>query len=154
HTFTYDNLHRLVAALHSNVAVQPAESYSYDAIGNRISSQRSSTYSYSYAVAGAGNRLLADAQYAYDYDNEGNLVRRTAKSIGEAIEYSYDYRNRLVFAAKRDAQGMELAREDYQYDIWGRLARVARSDGASRRNVYDGLNAVLRLDQNGAAIAR
>src|SRR5207253_2028317 len=43
HAYGYDALDQLLSATYTGT---PAESYSYDSVGNRTSSQRSATYSY------------------------------------------------------------------------------------------------------------
>ena len=69
HVYGYDALDRLTAASYPAMA---NESYAYDAVGNRTSSQRSATYSYQ-----PFNRLTATSTASYVYDNNGNLTART-----------------------------------------------------------------------------
>ena len=44
----------------------------------------------------AGNQLTADANYAYQYDDNGNLTRKTLLGTGNFTQYTYDAENRLT----------------------------------------------------------
>jgi len=61
HSHSYDLLNQLVSATHPQ-AYNPAESYAYDPVGNRLGN-----------VYDAGNRLLEDANFVYSYNNDGIL---------------------------------------------------------------------------------
>ena len=52
-------------------------------------------------MVGAHNRLLSDGTYRYEYDGEGNCVKRTNIPTGEVTEYEWDHRNRLVVVIDR-----------------------------------------------------
>src|SRR3972149_5628288 len=58
HTYTYDPIYQLVSADHTNI---PDETYTYDQTGNRLNT-----------TVDAANRLTEDANYTYQYDNNGN----------------------------------------------------------------------------------
>ena len=89
--YTYDLAGQLTAADHS---LQPDESYTYDANGNRV--QASLGGPATHYQTGPANRLLSDGTFQYEYDAEGNLIRKTETATGNATEYTYDHRNRLV----------------------------------------------------------
>jgi hypothetical protein len=66
---------------------------------------------------GAGNRLLTDGVYAYEYGGEGNQRRRTEILTGEVTEYAWDLRNRLTGVRMRDGAGNILSSASYLYDV-------------------------------------
>jgi RHS repeat-associated protein len=102
HTFTNDNMHRLTAATHSNMA---SESYQYDGIGNMLNSNLT---------------FPPPAGVSYGYDYNGN---RTSKTVGSSVwQYAYDYENRLTQVTPPTGPSIF-----YAYDALGR--RVARSFG-------------------------
>jgi RHS repeat-associated protein len=86
-SYSYDNTNQLTG---TNGVTQ----YSYDANGNL---QRS------HSTIGADNHFLgaSDPHWGdhYDYDNEGNLIRKTDLMWGTVTTYTWDYRNRLVSVA-------------------------------------------------------
>jgi RHS repeat-associated protein len=82
--YSYDNTDQLTAADHS---YQTDEGWTYDANGNR----NNAGY-----VTGTNNRLLSDGTYDYQYDDEGNLTKKTQIPTGDAVEYTWDHRNRLT----------------------------------------------------------
>lgn len=45
------------------------------------------------SVVNAGNQLTADANFAYQYYNNGNLVRKTLLATGNFTIYTYDTEN-------------------------------------------------------------
>lgn len=68
-SFGYDTLDRLTSASHPLLATPQA--FSYDAVGNRTTAGN---------VHNAGNQLTADATRSYQYDDNGNLIRKTVPS--------------------------------------------------------------------------
>lgn len=147
--YFYDDNDQLVAADHS---FQPDEVYSYDRNGNRTMPGY---------VIGAGNRLLSDGRFTYDYDAEGNRVHRTEMATGEVAEYSWDQRNRLTRVVIRDAMGTMVREASYTYDVFDRrLSQAVDPDGAGpaamtrKRFVYDGPHVVLQFDENGHSTHR
>src|SRR5262249_54295775 len=59
--------------------------------GNRVSLNDSPQ-----VPADPGNRVASDDFFSYDYDPEGNVIRKTELDNGRVITYTWDYRNRLV----------------------------------------------------------
>nr|WP_269454730.1 PASTA domain-containing protein [Methylomonas koyamae] len=146
-TYGYDATDQLLQANHSQL---PDESYSYDPNGNRKTSYlHGSGYQ-----TGGNNQLLSDGQYDYSYDNEGNRLSKTRRATGEVTLYDWDYRNRLVGVEKRaSANGAVLSRIEYRYDANNRrIARIV--DGVAEGTLYDGDNAWLDTDANGAITTR
>ena len=152
--YTYDSRDQLIGADHSDDN-NPDESYTYDANGNRISS---SIHGEGY-VTGDGNRLLSDGTYNYEYDNEGNLIRRTEIATGAVRELEWDYRNRLVAVIEKDAGGNETQRVEYTYDAFNR--RISKAvdtnpqdavGGEVTHFVYDGEDVLLEfVDEDGVS---
>jgi RHS repeat-associated protein len=148
-TYTYDATNQLLSATHTT---QPAESYTYDANGNRTGSGY---------VIGPDNRLLSDGRYNYSYDGEGSLVKRVEIATGNITEYSYDYRDRLTSVVFTDSAGHVTQEVDYTYDVSNR--RIARSydpDGPGAqaaqvtRYVNRGENIALQFNGSGTLTDR
>ncbi len=83
-TFGYDNLDRLTRASYPLLATPQA--FPYDAVGNRTTVGN---------VTNAGNQLTADATHSYQYDDNGNLTRKTLLATGSYTQYTSDAENRL-----------------------------------------------------------
>ena len=82
----------------TNITTKPAESYAYDANGNRLTSSSVST-----SADGTHNRQQSDGTHNFTYDNEGNRISRTQISNGYFTQYVWDYRNRLTQVVKRSS---------------------------------------------------
>ncbi|MDZ4338957.1 MAG: RHS repeat-associated core domain-containing protein [candidate division NC10 bacterium] len=135
-TYAYYLLNRLTQATHPQ-AGNPAESFSYDPVGNRLSSHLSSVH-----TTDAANRLLEDSNFAYTYDANGNLTSKTSRTTGEVTTYTYDAENQLI---RVDRPGLVA---QYHYDPLGRrIAKVV--NGASTRFVYDNEDIVAEVDTTG-----
>ena len=110
--------------------------WTYDALGNRISSKVNGTGpSYTYLKNGAnplnGQRLSSDGVNAYAYDPNGS---QTARTGGTNYAFGYDVDNRLT-----SITGAETA--TYTYDYQGR--RTSKTEaGVTTTYLYDGLNPV------------
>jgi RHS repeat-associated protein len=133
--FGYDTLDRLTSASHPLLATPQA--FAYDAVGNRTTGG---------SVVNAGNQLTADATHAYQYDDNGNLTRKTLLATGNFTQYTYDAENRLTkveeFAA---GASTPAATSIYRYDGLGRrIEKVA--NGQTRRYIYDGEDILLEYD--------
>ena len=125
--YGYDNINQLTAASH---ATQSNENYTYDENGNRT------TPGYSTDVY---NRLSSDGTYTYEYDDEGNRIRRTNISTGAVTDYEWDHRNRLVRVTDRaSAAGPATQTVQHTYDAFNRwitqASRPRRRRPAARRN--------------------
>ncbi|MCC6540562.1 MAG: VCBS repeat-containing protein [Bryobacterales bacterium] len=147
HSYTYDPLGMLQAATHAASALQPNESYSFDGVGNRLSSHLSPTHRYSYQTQGQGNRLQQDNEFDFSYDAEGNLVQKTNRSTGAVTSYTFDYINRLIGVSER-AGGREVSSATYVYDAANRRIRTIEN-GRTKSYVYEGQNPWLTFDSTG-----
>ncbi len=142
-SYAYDALDRLIAAGHPQPG-SPAEAYSYDAEGNRLASHLSSSHLYD-----AANRLIEDDAFAYAYDGNGNLIRKTSKSTAGVTSYSWDAENRLTRVDFPDGSFAT-----YRYDPLGRRIESAGSVGAATRYIYDGEDVLAEYDGAGAVAVR
>lgn len=76
--FGYDNLDQLTSASHPLLGTPQA--FAYDAVGNRTTAGN---------VTNLGNQLTADATHSYQYDDNGNLTRKTLLATGNFTAYTY-----------------------------------------------------------------
>ena len=133
--FGYDTLDRLTSASHPLLGTPQA--FAYDSVGNRTTGG---------SVVNAGNQLTADTNFAYQYDDNGNLIRKTLLATGNFTVYTYDAENRLTkvedFAAGASTPATTWT---YRYDGLGRrIEKVA--NGQTKRYVYDGEDILLEYD--------
>jgi RHS repeat-associated protein len=141
--YAYDSTSQLTTADHD---YQTDETYSYDANGNRTMTGYST---------GTNNRLLNDGTHTDTYDFEGNRTKKTVTATGEATEYEWDHRNRLVRVTHLDSIGDPIQTLDYAYDVLDR--RIEKSDtpavgpAYTERYVYDGEHLALKF--GGSALA-
>lgn len=134
HDYEYDLVDRLTASQNS---LEPNEAYSYDGVGNRLSSSLSANYGYQPL-----NRLVSTDAAAYSYDNNGNLLSRAGKQ-GEP-SFNWNEENQL---SEVDLPGGEVVR--YKYDALGRrIQRTTSSGSANERYVYDGSDVLLDLNED------
>ncbi|MHB0961179.1 MAG: RHS repeat domain-containing protein [Pirellulaceae bacterium] len=162
-TYAYDNRDQVTGATHTAIggltlprALPAVESYAFDGTGNRNLSGGSSS-----SANGTFNRVQNDGTYTYDYDAEGNQIRRTKISNGAVTEYEFDYRNRLVKVTERASAGGAATKiVTFQYDSFDRRTGKqldADANGTIDRKtawVWDGQQVVLQLvDADGAGSA-
>lgn len=140
--FGYDDLDRLTSATHP---VTLDQTFSYDAVGNRLNNA---------SQHNVGNQLTADANFAYQYDDNGNLTRKTLLANGNFTQYTYDAENRLTKVEEFTAGNpTPVATSTYRYDGLGR--RIEKiGNGITRQYVYDGEDILLEYDGANALLAR
>lgn len=112
--WTYDDVYRLVeeSFCDSDGTRLSAMSYTYDAVGNRLSQTANGlTTQYDYDAL---DRLLSAGMVQYEYDGRGNLIRITDGN--DVTEYAWDALDRL--AGVRLPEGTVI---DYTYDADGRM---------------------------------
>ena len=116
--------------------VQHQIATTYDPVGNRLTSHRSAAHRYDVA-----NRLLADDQFTYAYDANGNLTQQTDQTDPTQVtRYTYDVENQLT---RIDFAGGSMAQ--YRYDGLGR--RIEKDvRGTVLRYVYDNEDLLLTMD--------
>ncbi len=115
--FSYDDDGQLTAALHSDV-LYTDENYSYDIGGNRLTSHLAPAT----ATISAPNRVTASGDFGYEYDNAGNLTRRTNTVSGAVTEFTYDHRNRLILGTTHASLGAPADDTlEFEYDYLDRM---------------------------------
>jgi RHS repeat-associated protein len=113
-SFSYDDELRLTQSSTDAGNGQDTETFTLDAVGNRTGHSRVlGDWNYDANNRLTDKGLLLDA-VSYDYDEAGNLIRKT--EIGQVRQYGYDTRNRLIEV--RDGSGHLIAR--YGYDSFDR----------------------------------
>ena len=141
-TLTYgpDNIYQLLSAKQGTTT---KESYTYDLVGNRLTSLGVSQYNYN-----SSNELTSTPSGSYTYDNNGNR-----KSDPSGAQYTWDYENRLTQEVLAGTGGTAT----FKYDPFGRRAqKVFTKNGVTTTTnyFYDGANILETQDQNGALVAR
>ncbi len=137
--YQYDRLDRLVQATQP---AEPPELYTYDALGNRLTSADvAGVWSYN-----ANNALLGYGSVALEYDPNGNPTRKSV--AGEILfQYVHDVSNQLVRVERAD--GSTVAQ--YGYDPFGRRLWKEVS-GVKTFFAYSDEGLVGEFDASGRAI--
>jgi RHS repeat-associated protein len=138
-SYGYDPTDRLTSASYTN-PLQPNETYAYDAVGNRTSSQLSASYGYQ-----PFNRLTNTSTASYSYDSNGNLTSKT--DSGGTTQYVWDFESRLKQVTVPNGTTVT-----YKYDALGRRIQRARIGGLSTNFIYDGQDAVKDLNSDGSTV--
>jgi RHS repeat-associated protein len=112
YTYGYDDLYRLTEA---NAPHRSPEAFTYDPVGNRLTSADvTGLWNYS-----ANNELLSYNESYFDYDDNGNTIRKTVgvdPPSAEVTNYIYNVQDRLIRV--EDGNGSVIA--SYYYDPFGR----------------------------------
>ena len=136
--YTYDALYQLTQVTQG---ANTTESYSYDPVGNRLSSLGASSYGYNNS-----NELTATPNRAYTYDYNGNTLTKTDSN--GTTTYAWDFQNRLTSVTLPGTGGTV----SFKYDPFGRRTYKS-SPGTIQMFFYDGANLVEETDSAGAPIA-
>jgi len=144
HNYTYDALNRLAEAINP-LPTNPLETYTYDPVGNRSDSNQNGLSQFNVA-----NELNEDANFIYQYDNDGNMTRKTPKTPGPFTFYEYDAENKLVRVVSNGTTA------NYKYDGLGRRVEkeVINVGSTMTRYVYDNEDILLELDGSNNITAR
>ncbi len=127
HLFGYDRLNRLLSADHPLTSGLVDEAFTYDPVGNRLTSHLSLAHTYDVA-----NRLLADDTFTYTYDANGNLTSKTTKALpAQTTTYTYDVENQLTRVTLPDGGVVT-----FRSDALGRRIEKA-VNGSLTRSLYD-----------------
>jgi RHS repeat-associated protein len=145
--YYYDNLYQLNRVDYPAGAPWNGEvhSWTYDAIGNRLTNTvNATTQTYSYQKLGSNplnwQRLLSDGVNTYTYAAEGTVESRTGP--GGTYWFTLDAGNRLS-----GISGPETA--SYGYDYQGRR-RSKTVGGVTTKYLYNGLNLIGELGNSPA----
>jgi RHS repeat-associated protein len=137
--YGYDAIYQL---LQVTQGANTTESYSYDRVGNRLSSFGVSPYSYNNS-----NQLASTPSATYTYDNNGNTLTKTVGT--DVTTYAWDFENRLVSVTLPGSGGTV----SFKYDPFGR--RIQKSSASGTTNyAYDGADMAEEVDASGSALAR
>ena len=136
--YSYDAIYELTQAV---VGGTLAESYSYDPVGNKLTSAGPISYSYN-----APNELTSTSAATYTYDNNGNTTSKT-DSTGTTY-YTWDFENRLSSVTLPGTGGTI----SFKYDPLGRRIEKASSAGTTVY-AYDGDNITEELGGGGNLLA-
>jgi RHS repeat-associated protein len=137
--YGYDNIYQLLSPTQGATAT---ESYTYDPVGNRLSSLGVSSY-----TNNSSNELTATSNASYGYDANGNTTSKTDSS--GTTTYTWDYDNRLTSATLPGSSGTVT----FKYDPFGRRIYRSSSSGTSIY-AYDGDNLIEETNATGAMVAR
>jgi len=139
-TYGYDNIYQLLSAKQGSTT---KETYTYDLVGNRLSSLGVSPYNYN-----TSNELTSTPSGSYTYDNNGN--RKTDPS---GTQYSWDFENRLTQVVLPGTGGTV----NFKYDPFGRRIQKAFTQNSTTTTtdyIYDSLNILETVNQSGTVLAR
>jgi len=140
--YTYDPLYQLTQVVQGTTTT---ESYTYDEVGNRLSSLGMPTYDYN-----SSNQLTTTSNASYTYDYSGNTLTKTDTT--GSTQYAWDFENRLTSVTLPDT-GNGPTVVTFKYDPFGR--RVQKSGPMGTTNyLYDGPNLLEEADSSGSVLAR
>jgi RHS repeat-associated protein len=123
--YSYDPINELTQAV---VGGSLVESYSYDAVGNRLTSAGPTSYTYN-----SSNEITSTSAATYTYDGNGNTTSKT-DSRG-TTSYTWDFENRLASVALPGTGGTV----NFRYDPFGkRIEKIAPT--GTTVYAYDGDN--------------
>jgi len=120
----------------------PTESYTFDPVGNRLSSLGVSPYNNN-----ASNQLTSTPTTTYTYDNNGNTATKV-DSTG-TTQYFWDFENRMSSVTLPGSGGTVT----FKYDPFGRRIYKSSSAGTSVY-AYDGDNLIEEANSAGTVVAR
>jgi len=137
--YTNDAIYELTKAMQGAATT---ESYSYDPVGNRLSSLGVSSY-----TNNSSNQLTSSSSASYGYDLNGNTL--TSVTGSNTTTYTWDFENRLTSVTLPGSGGTVT----FKYDPFGRRIKKVTSTTTSVF-AYDGDNLVEEANSSGAVVAR
>ena len=133
YAYTYDDIYRLAGATRPSL---PAESFSYDKVGNRLTSVDASNWTYN-----QNNALIGYDGVNYMYDQNGNTTSKN--NNGMITNYSYTANDRLT---QVNLPSGHIA--NYLYDPFGR--RISKTvDGTTTYFMYSDEGLIAEMDSSG-----
>ena len=136
--YAYDAIYELTQVTQ---AANTTESYTYDPVGNRLSSLAAATSSYN-----SSNQLTSSSSATYTYDANGNTTSKT-DSTG-TTSYTWDFENRLTSVTLPGTSGTVVLK----YDPFGRRVEKVSPTTTSIYS-YDGNNLAQETNSSGGVIA-
>jgi RHS repeat-associated protein len=138
--YSYDAIYELMGVQQGGSAT---ENYTYDKVGNRLSSITSTVNQYD-----SSNELTSDASFSYQYDNNGNMISKTDANAA-TTGYTWDFENRLTSVVLPGTGGTV----SFKYDPFGR--RIQKSSASGTTNyTYDDANITAEYDGAGNVVAQ
>lgn len=134
--YGYDPLYELTQVTQGG---STTESYSYDPVGNRLSSLGVPNYNYN-----VSNELTSSSSGSYTYDANGNTL-----SDAQGRSFSWDFENRLTQAVVPGTNG---GMTTFKYDPFGRRI-YKQSPNATSIFLYNGVNLVETVNGSGSEVA-
>ena len=133
--YGYDALYELTQVTQGG---STTETYSYDAVGNRLSSVGVPNYNYN-----SSNELTSNSSGSYTYDANGNTL-----GDAQGRTFTWDFENRLTQVVNPG-----VGTTTFRYDPFGR--RIQKSGPLGTTNyLYDGNNLIEEMDGSGNVLAR
>jgi len=136
--YTYDPLYGLTQVTQTT---NTTESYSYDSVGNRLSSLGVSAY-----TNNSSNELTSTSAASYAYDANGNTTSKIVS--GNTTQYTWDFENRLTSVTLPNTGGIVT----FKYDPFGRRI-YKQSPNATSIFSYDGVNLIETVNGTGGEVA-
>jgi len=134
-TYGYDAIYELLQVTQGGGTT---ESYSYNAVGNRLSSLGMNSYSYN-----TSNELTATSNGSYTYDANGNTL-----NDAQGRSFNWDFENRLTQVVNPG-----VGTTTFRYDPFGR--RIQKSGPLGTTNyLYDVRNLMQEVDNSGNVLAK
>ncbi len=137
--YSYDTIYELTQVIQAATA-KTTESYSYDPVGNRLSSLLGQ-----YSLNNS-NELTALAANSYTYDANGNMLSKTSGT--NVTGYTWDFENRLSSIALPNNGGTV----SFRYDPLGRRIQKTSASGVTNY-LYDGANIAAEVSASGGVVA-
>jgi RHS repeat-associated protein len=135
YTYNYDSLYRLSGAVSP---VLPLESFTYDPVGNRLSSATANNWTYN-----GNNELQSYNGASFQYDANGNTILKSDN--GDIQNFRYNEDDRLTEV--KNGNGAVIA--TYYYDPFGR--RLWKDVGGVRTNfMYADEGLIAEFDGSGS----
>src|SRR5258708_929788 len=144
--YGYDAIYELTGVTQ---ATNTTESYTYDPVGNRLSSLGVSPSS-----VNVSNQLTSTPSASYTYDNNGNAQTEVTPSGTPSL--AWDFKTRLSSVTLPGSGGTVSSR----YDPFGRRIQKSFTTGANppttttTNYLYDGGSGIEEVDPNGIVLAR
>ncbi len=146
--YEYDQVNRLtdIETTPLNVNENNYQSYSYDAVGNRLtdSQQHNGSANPEVWIYDDADRLLQRGDITYTYDANGSRITESNAATGDSKTYIYDIENRL--SEVKDESSTQVA--TYRYDPFGRRIRKT-TDASTTVYLYSDEGLVAEADENG-----
>ena len=138
--YGYDAIYELKTAMQGT---NTTESYTYDAVGNRLTDLGSAAWTYN-----TSNELTArPGSISYTYDANGNT--QTEVTSAGTTTFNWDFENRLTSVVLPGSGGTV----SFKYDPFGR--RIYKSSSSTTSvYAYDGDNLAEETNSSGTAVAR